>query len=424
MSRIPLTIDPNYCADWGWWEGCREIMQNAKDGEEFGDYKMSVQHLPRTNKLVITNANITLEARLLMLLGASEKTDGRQRGKFGEGFAIGTLALVRAGHPVTVYSGDEVWRPAIETAEEGPFQGAELLVFTTRKKSRVDDFSVEIENVSKSVWEATKKLFLFLQPPKAAEVVSVPRGRVLLNPEYKGMVFSKGIYVNTVDGLECGYDLDDLRLDRDRRLVDEWDLKYRLGDVWNQAHKANPAAFSSKVYSMIKSGAAETKQINYHADEKLIEAIYAEFKKEHGEEALPVTSMQDSRDLEAMGQKTVVVDRSMAELLEKTCPKASDVKSRLQSAIQTRHTFEELSAEAGALTYEIDRITTGYIVVTFNDPTLDCRYDSDSDKVALSKDFLESNPYRRDLIRLVAQAEAQRKKTDAVEVLLTAFVKE
>ncbi len=83
MARIVLTIDPNYRPKWKFWEGVRELIQNAKDADEFEGMKMHVKHLPQTDKLVISNENCSLSMHLLLLLGATSKTDTQQRGRFG-----------------------------------------------------------------------------------------------------------------------------------------------------------------------------------------------------------------------------------------------------------------------------------------------------------------------------------------------------
>jgi hypothetical protein len=39
MAKISLTIDKNYCSGWNVWHGARELLQNAKDAEEYDDIR-------------------------------------------------------------------------------------------------------------------------------------------------------------------------------------------------------------------------------------------------------------------------------------------------------------------------------------------------------------------------------------------------
>jgi len=416
MARIQLTIDPEYCSSWGFWEGVREVIQNAKDADEYNGCAMTVSHSPRTSKLTVSTTGISLEPKLLLLLGASSKRSGDQRGKFGEGFALGMLALVRAGHPVTIYNGDEVWRPVVEKADDGPFAGEDLLVFQTRKlQQRRDDFSVEVENVSKEVWEATRKLFLFLAPPGESDQVTLRAGAVLLDEARKGQIFARGIFVNNVEDLDAGYDLHGLQLDRDRRMVDEWDLRGKLAELWNEAHAAEPEKFAVRLYEMAKRGAPETKSMSWRADQKLLKSLHQQFEKEHGEGAVPVADMSESKELNQLGGKGVVVDKTLKELLEKTAPSSLVVKEKLKGAVRARYAWEDLNVdEAAACSSFVEPITKDYVIVDFNDENVMAR--AEDGKVSVAKALLQLSP--REITKSVIRAEAARSSRDVETVFL------
>ena len=414
MARIPLTIDPDYCSSWGWWEGVREIVQNAKDADEYDAAPMTIEHFPRTNRLVISSRGVTLEPRVLLLLGASTKRGAGQRGQFGEGFAIGCLALVRAGHPVTIHNGDEVWRPTIQEPDEGhPFEGERLLVFTTRKlKEMRDAFSVEIENVSADVWDIAKKLFLFVSPPLPGGTVGVSAGRILLDEEYRGKIYSKGIFVNLVEDLECGYDLDRLELDRDRKVIDEFNLRWKLSNLLSEAHKNDPEKFSKRIYNMAKEGKADVKSLSYHADKALLQALQDAFKEEHGEEAVPVQTTAESKEIEALGGTPVVANSTLRELLEKTGLSAISAKEKLRSGVKQTYTWAALSPEEQGMCEDyVDRVTKYYTIVDFNDDSVLCQKlpvaEGDVASLGISRSLLASTP--RDVTDRVVYAEATRR---------------
>ncbi len=423
MAKIPLTIDPSYCASWTWYEGIREIIQNAKDGEEHDGYEMSIEHFPRTEKLVISNKGVSIEPSTLLLLGKSSKRDGAQRGKFGEGFVLGVLALTRAEFKVTVHNGDEVWRPEISKPDVGhAFEGSDLLVINTRKlQSAHEDFTVTVEKVSRDVWEETKKLFLFLTPPKEADVAVLDDDRVLFHPDYQGMIFSRGIYVCRVEDLECGYDLAHLKLDRDRNAVDQWDLRYLLSDLWKRAYEAEPEKNAPRIYRMAKENKAEVKSLVHHVnDAKLIKALREEFEKEHGEGAVPVSSMLESRELDALGAKTAVVNNTLRGLLDKTGTQVADTKTRLKSTVRETYTWTMLSPEEQEMCSKwVDRVSSNYTIVMFGDDEVQCRCLPDENRIMIAKWVLGLEP--RDLLRAIVTHEAQRRKVAVEEVWLDAL---
>lgn len=420
MAKIPLTIDPTYCENWGFWEGIRELVQNAKDADEYDGFKMDINPLPRTNKLVVSSEGVVIDPARLLLLGSSSKRDGVQRGKFGEGFVLGILALVRAGHPVTIYNGDEVWRPEIAEPDEGhPFEGSKLLVFNTRKlQSTREAFSVEVECVTPEIWAETKKMFLFLTLPKVHEIVKVGSDTVLLSETYKGHVFSRGIFVNKVPELDAGYDLHDMKLDRDRHLIDEWDLKFKLANLWNRAFEEHPE-LRDRIYEMAKEERVELQNAHYYADAKLLKSVHEKFEEEHGAGAVAVTSSSDSRELESLGaRKTVVVSKTLSELLKKTSANAEVAKTRLQSAVRKTYAWGELSLdEAKACTRYVDKVTKDYSIVDFNDKTAVCRV-IEGNVIAVSRQFLATP---RALTRQLVVAEAKRRGVNAEEVWLDTF---
>lgn len=416
MAKIPLTIDANYAKSWSFWEGIREVISNAKDADEYDGCVMHVGHNARSAQLIVTSEGVSISAATLLLLGRSTKGSGEHRGRFGEGFCVGMLALVRAGHPVRIENGDEAWMPAIERAEEGPFAGEELLIFTTRKlRSARKDFTIEIDNVSKEVWDVTKRLFLFLAPPSDIEQVKLPSGVVLLEESRQGRVFSKGVFVCEVEDLSAGYDLNNLQLDRDRRMVDEWDLRSKLAELWNEAHAAAPEKFAPKVYEMAKRGSPETKSLSWRADAGLLKALHQEFEKEHGEGSIPVSDMSESRELDALGAKTVMVDRTLKEMLEKTTQPATVVREKLRSAVRTRFSTGDLTeAEASACRTWVEHVTNKYTVVEFNNEDSMAR--ADHEDVFVARKLLLEDP--RTITRYVAKATADRDRKDLAEVYL------
>jgi hypothetical protein len=416
MAKIPLTIDPAYCSSWRFFEGIREFIQNAKDAEEYDNLAMSLEHKPRSSTLVIATKNICIEASTLLLLGKTSKGDGHQRGKFGEGFALGCLALVRAGHPVTIYNGHEVWRPEISKPDEGVFAGNDLLIMTTRKlQGYRPDFTVEIENVSKDVWEATRKMFLFLAPPNADTLVKVSEGTVIMDPGYQGLIYSRGIYVMRNEELEFGYDLVNAELDRDRRMIEEWNLKYKLGQVWEEALRADPAKTAPRVYQMAKDDKPEVKSLHYRVDAKLVKSLRDEFEKEHGMDTVPVSTISEARELDGLGAKTAMVTGTLQQLLAKSGPQLSDVKEKLRGKVKKRYGYHDLTkAESDVCAELVEIITLDYAIVDFNDTTA-CRQDGDGSTLLLARDLLAQEP--KEILLLVGSLEAKRIGV-ALELLL------
>jgi hypothetical protein len=423
MAKIPLAIDKNYCADWGVFAGIRELLQNAKDADEDG-YKMTIEHFPRTARLEITNTHIYVDPSKLLILGKSDKVPGQKRGQFGEGFVLGVLALVRKGHDVKFSNGDLSWTIAFEQPDVGhPFEGQELLTFKSRKISvREINFKIEIDNIPTEVWTELKKLFLFLDPPKPADTLEMTQGTLLLADARKGQVFSRGIFVRVFEDLACGYDMKHLNLDRDRRMVDEWDLHYKLGSLWQEACAQKPELAAPRVYAMAKADAAEVRQLKYHADAKLLKHVRERFEEEQGADASPVTTMAAAKEAESVGAKPVVVSNTLQELLEKGGLSAATVAARMEGTVEERFAPADLTPAEWATLDRVTPFLPSMSVVSFKGSKAACRL-IDSDKIVGVERRLLSVPFK-ELLTSALNAEAKRRNVQPLDILLEHVARE
>jgi hypothetical protein len=423
MAKIPLAIDKNYCASWGVFAGIRELLQNAKDADEDG-YKMSIDHFPRTARLEITNERIYVDPSKLLILGKSDKMPGQKRGQFGEGFVLGVLALVRKGHDVKFSNGDLSWTISFEQPDVGhPFEGQELLTFKSRKVTvREINFKIEIDNIPTEVWNELKKLFLFLDPPKTADILEMSQGTLLLKPERKGQVFSRGIFVKTFEDLACGYDMKFLELDRDRNALHEWDLHYKLGHLWQEACSQKPELAAPRVYDMAKIDAAEVRQLKYHADAKLLAHVREKFNEEHGPDAAPVTTIAAAKEAEGVGAKPVVVSNTLQELLDKGGLSAATVAARMEGTIEERFAPNDLSAPERTVVDRLAQFLPEMAVVAFKGTRAACRLINEDKIVGVERKLLAA-PFK-ELLTSALNAEAKRRNVQPLEILLEHVARE
>lgn len=415
MARISLTIDKNYCANWGLFEGVREMIQNAKDADEDG-YEMMIHHFPRTNRLEIINRGVYVDPAKLLILGKSDKRPGEKRGQFGEGFVLGCIALVRQGFEVRFQNGELSWGITFENPDDNhPLAGNELLTFKSRKVTPERDFRIEIEGITKEIWSELRKFFLFIDVPKEDETISVSRGKVLLGAHHKGAVFARGIFVRKFDDLSCGYDLNHLELDRDRRFVDEWSLHWQLGELWKEACEASPDAANNRVYDFVKASAPEAKCFKYTADERLVNGVKKKFFDEYGEDAIPVMSVAEAREIEEMGGKPAIVTDGLKELLVRGGLSLENKRAELESQVVQRHEPSDLELAEMAVLARLLR-TVDVSVVTFRGDKPSCRVIDDGAVVGVDRRML-SRDYRA-LLKQAVLTEARRSGKDALDIVL------
>ena len=341
MPRIELTITTDYLPSWGAWEGLRELAQNGKDAEtEFGA-KLTVDWYNNTVRIENEGAVLPHEA---LLFGYTTKASREDMiGKFGEGLKLGVLALVRAGYPVKIRSGSEVWTPEIIQSDKF---NAKVLSFDIQG-GRKDDKRVRVEvgNIDKETWEKLKGKILFLGKQDEKAVVHTYNGDLLLADDMKGQLYVRGIWVQTKPDMLYGYNFSDASVDRDRRMIESFDLSYKTKTIFAEAASARPDLIPGFIRALDFS-APDVEGISemgaQYLPQSVVQAVVAEFQKRHGEGAIPVSTTGESKDIEHFGKVGVVVPRSLKAVLSSKLGSFETVKEKLAKETTKVYGWSEL----------------------------------------------------------------------------------
>ena len=357
--HVELSIKSTYLPSWSAYEGVRELIQNGRDAEVELSAPLTVRH--RKDTLVIENEGCVLSHETL-LLGHSTKVDRSDLiGKFGEGMKLGVLALVRAGHTVKIRSGDEVWIPAIERSTA--FQ-ADVLVFDIQKREPKNRVQIEVGGIAADDWATMRAAFLFLDKQLGGHV-KTSYGTLLLDDRHAGRLYVKGIFVSHDPKLTSGYDLADANLDRDRKMVESYDLDWRITRIWREALATRPDLLG--VFgTLLEQEAADVQGIDSWAASQLPDAakaaIAATFTARHGDGAIPVSSLADSKDVEHLGKKGVVAPQALRAVLEQKLGTVDSNKARLATETVKTYGWHELSV------YEKTNIESAIALVNGTEP--------------------------------------------------------
>lgn len=341
--KIELTIKTDYLPTWGVWQGLRELVQNGRDAELELNAPMTVDW--HNNTVRIENDGTTLPHEVLLLGHTTKVGNENLIGKFGEGLKLGILALVRAGMPVKIRSGSEVWVPSIQKSEKF---NADVLVFDVQGGRKPENrVRIEVQGIDKETWESAKWKFRFLHK-EGDDVVHTNEGALLLAEKMRGNVFVKGIYVYSDPKLSYGYDLKHADLDRDRKMVEHWNFAYRAQAILGEANAKRPDLLSGFVAALEKgtpevSGIEATGGWANYIPTKVKEAVAADFKSKHGPDAVPVLTMGESKDLDHLGKKGIVVSQALAGVLSGQMPTTAQVTAALREETLKKYGWHELT---------------------------------------------------------------------------------
>jgi len=343
-----LPIKSTYVSHWGTWECVREIVQNAKDEEEENGHKMTVKY--ERGWLRLSNIGADLARNALLLGQTSKASRDDLRGEFGEGLDLALLAGVRAGYEMRVYTKTEVWTPTIEFVKKF---GDLVLVVRTRARE-IEGPGVEVRiKMPLDDWKEARKLFRFLVDDEPQFNIKVDEGVILTHPDRKGQIYVKGIYCTTMPQMEYGYDLKKAKMDRDRRMVEVWDLRWRLSAMLKEGVAKDPGKLAPAVYKMLKDKAEEVQSMGYNNSDEFAEAMATQFKSEHGEGAIPVEGMAESKQLDHLGAQGVVVSDTLKKVLERKVRSASEVRQELATAAEAEYSWQDLEEEERTVLGEV-----------------------------------------------------------------------
>lgn len=343
--KLELSIKADYLPKWGSFEAIRELVSNGRDAEtEFGA-PLEVRHRRDANVLVIENAGCTIPHEAL-LFGHTTKLgrDGGLIGKFGEGLKLAMLVLARAGHSVRIRSGSEVWIPKIERSEK--FNADVLTVTIEKGRADKDRVQIEVDQISTESWEVFRKLFLFLAKPAKDEHVKTSSGALLFGDDFAGKLFVKGIFVTRMPAIQYGYDFSDVEVDRDRKMIDQYDLAWRMRAIWNDAMNSRPS-LSAKFLTLLGSEAKDIEGVDEFGAKYLPDVVLGkaakDFRLAYGENAVPVATLAESKDIEHLGKRGVIVNKPLRAVLQATMGTTESVKEGLKKEVTKLYGWGDLS---------------------------------------------------------------------------------
>lgn len=360
MPKIELSITSAYQSKWGVWEGIREIVCNGIDAdkETVGGAPLKVTW--NNNVLSVENQGTTIPHEAL-LMGHSTKMDRSDTiGQFGEGFKIGILALVRDGYPVKVRNGSEVWDAALE--QSAKFK-AEVLVFNVQGGRKNENrVRVEIGEVTADTWEHIRERFRWLQEIDDDKTVTTGYGTLLLGGDQAGRIYVKGVFVRQISDLRYGYDLSSVTINRDRDILDSFDMNNATRKIWDGAVSQRPDLLKP-LYKMLSEGAADIAGFEEWAtssmSDELKDNMAALFVEQFGANAVPVTNIGDSRDVEHQGKQGIVVPPKLKGLLSTRLDDADKIKESLKKEVIKSYGWSELSQnEKDILELAVDDLAT------------------------------------------------------------------
>lgn len=281
--ELPMSRD--YVRHWGLLEAVRELLQNAIDSDSPFEYSFAI------DQLTITSRYSELDPRTLVL-GTTSKADQADKiGSFGEGYKIALLVLARLGKPVTVLTGGKVWTPGFRHSEQ--FDAEVFCIDEEDNEHESMGVQFCIGDLSDEDQNAIRASCLMMQPPMM-DVIGATQGHIL--PSQPGKLYIGGLFVCETK-LHYGYDVlpEHLALERDRKTVDGFDLKWMAKEMWFTTRRWDEMA------GLIDDGIPDMELAEHNAPSGLQQACFDLFEQK-SPGAIAIKSQLELERLNSMGQ--------------------------------------------------------------------------------------------------------------------------
>lgn len=345
LARLALTIRVNYLPEWAVYEGLRELVQNWLDAKEMNLGTSLIEYNSDERALCLHNQGTIDRSALLLGPPSDAKLESENaRGKFGEGLKLGSLALVREGLTVEVLTPTERWVASIAPNED--FGGAEVLTWTIYPHEDIG-ITVRVTGLEAEDWADARSKFLVFEDDVGA-VADNYYGQILLDPKWNGKVFVKGIFVqDSADRLTWGYNFTHASLDRDRKMVSDWDLETHASQMTVAANQAG-LIDAAQLFDAALQGKKDVTYMSSYGSRETSKDLSGVFAARYGEAAFPVKSEAQENAAKALGLKPIRVPERLYNALvpymgnaeERINEAATSVKSRRPPGSRQRARLE------------------------------------------------------------------------------------
>jgi len=299
-----LPISPNYVCNWGVNEAIREILQNAIDADSSG-FRKEITYDSNTGVLRIKNSGTQLLLSSLVL-GCSSKSNMEDMiGKYGEGYKLALVVLLRDGYDVTILNKNELWIPSFKNSKTYNTQILNIHVEPSNETS--DGIEYLIGNVTEDLYNSLLLNFPCINDDYG-KTVRCDNGTILLDKKFKGRMYVEGLYIQSDDNFDYGYNFnsDVVDLDRDRKAINYYELKKLTAASIISAESCEP-----EIFRAISNSCVDTRAIIDvldDASEEFLEQYRDMIYKEKGlEENTLIATESVMRQLEQMDIDTPVV---------------------------------------------------------------------------------------------------------------------
>lgn len=299
MSKYITNFSRGCFHHWSESKACMEFVSNWLDSDGEREHEFT------DDSLILTNKNIKVSNKMLMMGLSDKRQDNTKRGQFGVGSVQALVVLTDLGYNVSITNNDVVWDARFEHSNDFD---EDVLVIGETPHYNSQDFTVTVSGLSEDILNEVKERCLEFQDREVLH--STPMGAIISSNGEEGEVFCGGMYVCQSANFKYNYDFKPkvLPLNQDRNSVDNWKLQELTAKMILQTED------DEFIKEAVEANALDTQHIQYswvdRATDSLEDSFAEDFIKEHPD-ATVTSSYADHQQQEELGNKSIYLPNTV-----------------------------------------------------------------------------------------------------------------
>lgn len=284
---------------WTASKAVMELVQNwlDSDGEQYSNFG--------DDYLELTNKDIKVSNKLLMMGKSDKRFDETKRGQFGVGSIQAMVVLTDLGITVEILNNDVKWTPVWKYCEN--FQ-EDVMVINEESCNNGNDFTILISGLSETDLDEVKQRCLLFQDREVLH--STEYGDIIENIEGEGEVFCGDLYICQNRQFKYSYNFKPkvIKLSQDRDAVSQWDMAELTSKL---IHSTGDADF---IKESIRVNSVDTQALNRYSwdvrtDDEVNDSFAEEFLEAHGAKLVAKT-YDEQKENERLGNDSVYIQNT------------------------------------------------------------------------------------------------------------------
>ncbi len=316
-EKIVLSLSTNYVSHWTIHDALRELYQNVIDRsneEGKAEWFSTTSESQNGVELSLGNYSTELSKRTLILGETTKKDNIKAIGKFGEGYKLAILVLLRNKLKVEIHTGDEKW--TFKLAYSKQFDTKILTIYIEQSEEVTTRLLFNIKGISSKMWSSYSQFNLNLQDDY--EFIQTRNCEILTGKRNLNKIFIGGLYVCPYSGTSLyGYNFNSgvFPLGRDRNIIQGFNANWEASQVLVDA-SINNIKLLNHVVDNIDTDDTKYLDTFLNSTNAMTHALWAKFYAQYPA-SLPVSDEYEKKNMQKKymnGNFVIVTSKELALL--------------------------------------------------------------------------------------------------------------